>query len=92
MSAFITHDYQVSDICRTTEKIKVAVCRNGGVLSSYGFGFSCPGSSPDEPINGWRVSLVDTRGMGNHGSFVAISMRPDTYQYQLAATLRLLRV
>jgi hypothetical protein len=95
MSTMTTHNYPrptSGDLASATAKIEEVVARNGGVLESYGYGFSCPGKAPDEPINGWQVRLVDTRGMGNHGSFIAVAIREDTYVFQREATLRLLRL
>lgn len=87
MGAYTHHDAPAL----TADDIAAAVAETGGILVSYGYGFSCPGRGHGTVIDGWRVLLVDTRGMGNHGSFVAVAETAETYAVQLTATLRLLR-
>lgn len=76
----------------TVENIDKAVKFNGGILDSYGYGYNCP-ESPDEglSVGEYEIRLVDRRGMGNHGSFVAIAATKEAYNLQLQATLRGLR-
>jgi hypothetical protein len=76
----------------TVEEVEKAIRFNGGVLASYGFGFTCP-EYPDDglKVGVWSIKLVNRQGMGNHGSYVAIATTPETYKFQMGETLKGLR-
>lgn len=75
----------------TEAEIDERVAKTGGVLSSYGYGFRCPERGGPARVGGWEIVLCDTRGMGNHGSFIAVAADERTYDLQYTATVRLLR-
>jgi len=56
----------------------------------FGGSFCCPGNCPPK-VGEWEIRLVDRRGCGNQGLFVAIATTPETYAVQMAATIRMLR-
>jgi hypothetical protein len=82
--------YSVNANGTTIHCIMDAVRNNLSVLSSFGYGFAIPESETVQ-IPGWEIRLVDKRGMGNHGSYVAIATTPANYKFQLAETIRQLR-
>lgn len=82
--------YSVDANGTTIDCIHDAVKNKLSVLSSFGYGFAMPErGTPD--ISGWEIRLVDKRGMGNHGSYVAIATTTANYKFQLAETIRQLR-
>lgn len=81
----------VSPRMLTEDQLDDLVRDNGGFLGCYGYGFSCPDRGAGYHVGGWRVSLIDTRGMGNHGSFVVIATDEPTWRHQRDATLRMFR-
>ena len=82
--------YSVDANGTTIHDIMNAVANKLSVLSSFGYGFAIPERGTVQ-IAGWEVRLVDTRGMGNHGSYVAIATTTANYKFQLAETIRQLR-
>lgn len=83
-------DISVAGENTTLAEIEAAVDESGGFLASFGFGFDCP-KSPTIEVPGWKVMLVDKRGMGNHGCYIAVATTPETFERQKAATLRIIR-
>lgn len=81
--------HQTQEATIEIASIEASVAKNGGVLESYGYGFSVPSSKPAR-VGGWEIRLVDRRGMGNHGSYVAVAMEPETFRLQWNATKRFL--
>ena len=71
-------------------QIENSVRENGGILRSFGYGFAIPDSSP-EIVGNWKIMLTDQRGMGNHGSFIAVATTKEAFLIQKQATMRLLR-
>lgn len=74
----------------SVKQIEASVRQNGGVLHSFGYGFSMPGGAPEQ-VGDWAIRLVDRRGMGNHGSFIAVATTPRTLAVQTEVTMRRLR-
>ena len=87
MSNIITTISPTNDIATIERK----VVENGGILSSFGWGWTIPERNFPDIIGEWRIYLTDTRGMGNHGSYVAVAQTPRTFALQKRATIALLR-
>ena len=83
--------YSVDGNGYTLDCIMNAVKNNLSVLSSFGYGFAIPESVVTTQVEGWKVWLMDTRGMGNHGSYAVAATTPENYRFQLAETIRQLR-
>lgn len=50
-----------------------------GRLSSMGYGFDCPVALKQIPgAPEWGTRVIDTRGMGNHGTIVLVGLTPRT--------------
>lgn len=75
----------------TKEEIEKAVSYNGGILNTYGFGYTCPERPSNLIIEGYQVQLVNRQGMGNHGSYIAVATTFKTFKSQLKETLKGLR-
>ena len=75
----------------SVERIENAVHKNGGILYSFGYGYDLHNNSPTKQVGDWLIMLVDTRGMGNHGSFIAVAHSKETAKMQRDATMRILR-
>lgn len=56
---------------RSIADLDEAALRNGGILTSLGYGYGCPAHTSDT-CGGWRLKWIDRRGMGNHGTAVLI--------------------
>lgn len=74
----------------TVREIEDAIEEDGGCLMGFGGSFCCPGECPPK-VGDWEIRLVDRRGCGNQGLFIAIATTPETYAAQMAATVRVLR-
>jgi hypothetical protein len=81
---------QVSCPVTALERVLELVGKNGGILASYGYSFDCPDGQAEQ-VEGFRLSLCNTNGMGNYGSYVAVATNARTYQYQLDATIKIFR-
>lgn len=63
----------------TAEELDRIAVENAGRLTSMGYGFSCP--KPTKQIPGapeWGTRVINTRGMGNHGTIVLVGLTPRT--------------
>ena len=87
----MTTPYSVNANGYTPACIHDAVKNGFSVLSSFGYGFAMPERVVETQVEGWEIRLVDKRGMGNHGSYVAIATTIENYRFQLAETVRQLR-
>lgn len=85
MAEFTKHD-----CTPTVQEIESAVIEDGGLLMGFGGSFCCPGNCPPK-VGDWTVRLVDRRGCGNQGVFVAIADTPETVAFQVDATKKVLR-
>lgn len=66
--------------------IRECVVRNGGIIASFGYGFTLPTEGQVYP--GWEVVSVDCRGMGNHGTMVFRGTTAETRALQNACIVR----
>ncbi|MDD3293000.1 MAG: hypothetical protein PHI45_03120 [Candidatus Pacebacteria bacterium] len=82
--------FSYHDCTPTVQEIEEKVEQNGGSLMGFGGSFCCPGKYTPQ-VGGWEIRLVDKRGCGNEGLFVAIATTPETYAAQMAATKKILR-
>lgn len=55
----------------TASALDDAALRNGGVLTSIGYGYTTS-ASETRIAHGWRIRWIDRRGMGNHGTAVLL--------------------
>lgn len=88
MSTFDDVDMSVN---LSVQDIESAIAESGGILGSWGYGFDCPTFPMRDRTEDWKLILVDRRGMGNHGSLIAVAQTQQSYDIQRAATMSLLR-
>lgn len=75
MSDFYDTDGGFSDA--TQEELDDIALHNGGIMGSTGFGYAKP-KSTTIPNHGYITRVINTQGMGNHGSIVLIGVTPRT--------------
>lgn len=80
------------DVHPSISSIETAVRENGGILRSFGWSLiDLPGHDSPAQVGPWKIMFVDARGMGNHGSFIAVATDRVSFSLQLEATKKLLR-
>lgn len=81
--------YSISPV-KNLEVIEAEVAANGGVLNSASGGLDCP-KRGTWVVGEWEISLTDTRGVGNRGTYVVRGLSPEANTRQIEGLKRHLR-